>query len=182
MELDVLRKRAEKVSGGSASSDRLNNELRLIPDWSFTCSGTITGFLLGVDIRTLTSASANPNRDEFPDIQLWRKLNNNSGVFTKMNSTKIILQPGEFAPDGVIRYQLPTEWQYQRGDILGVYHPTHAHCTVRIFYEDNQNNAPNSYRLNNNPSTASTVDLDYTKSLTTVRKEMILVTPVTAGK
>ena len=50
--LYMLRTLAQKIPSGTASSNWLSNELRLIPDWNFTCNGAITGFLLGADIRT----------------------------------------------------------------------------------------------------------------------------------
>ena len=174
MQLDVLRKRAEKVSGGSGASSWLNNELRLIPDWSFTCSGTITSFLLGVDVRTIKN-----NRNEYPEIQLWRRTSNNANEYTKMNSEEIRLDSGNFTASGVMQYQLSNSgWQYQSGDILGIYHPTHAHCVVRVFYKAGDPTAPDTRRLKSRPDTTNTVDFDSTNALTTITGELPLITPV----
>ena len=174
MQLDVLRKRAEKVSGGSEASSRLNNELRLMPDWSFSCSGTITSFLLGVDVRTIKN-----NRNEYPVIQLWRRTNSIAREYTKMNCEEIRLYAGNYTASGLMQYQLSNSgWQYQSGDILGIYQPTHAHCVVRIFYKTGENTAPDTRRLKARPDTTNTVDLDNTKALTTRTGELILITPV----
>ena len=55
MELDLLRRRAEKISGGEAGAGTgkgLDNEFRLTPGESFSCSGNMTGLLLVGAVRT----------------------------------------------------------------------------------------------------------------------------------
>ena len=69
MQLDLLKKRAEKITNGNTvSGNKLDNELRVVPGLSFTCSGTITSLLLGVDMRTVDG-----NRVEYPEMQIWRE-------------------------------------------------------------------------------------------------------------
>ena len=97
----------------------LDDEFRLIPDINFTCSGNITGLLLGVDVRTVTD-----NRDQYSVVQIWRKnLIDNS--YDRRDGREIRLAAGDFSPDGVLVY---TNWTsstmlFQSGDVLGVFSP-----------------------------------------------------------
>ena len=78
MSLDVLEKRAEKISGvlvNILSQNNLDEEVRLVPGLTFNCSGKIASLLLAMDVRTVTG-----NRDEYPEVQLWRELG--SGTFS----------------------------------------------------------------------------------------------------
>ena len=95
VQLDMLRTLAQKIPSGSASSNWLNNELRLIPDWNFTCNGTIISILLGAD-KTL-----------YPEVQIWRRTNSSSSSvreYVKVWSEEIRLDPGYFSPSGVLEY------------------------------------------------------------------------------
>ena len=65
MDLDLLRRRAMKIPEGQRSDTNLDDEFRLIPDVSFTCSGTITGLLIGATYRT------GRDREDFPEVQVW---------------------------------------------------------------------------------------------------------------
>ena len=103
---------ATKISSGGASNDRLTNELRLVPDQNFTCNGTITSLLLGIDIRT--------GETLYPQVQIWRRTSSTSiREFMKVHFEEIRLDPGAFSPSGVFEYLLSTPINFQSGDILG---------------------------------------------------------------
>ena len=117
MQLDVLRRRAEKIPNVGRSPNLLDDEFRLIPGMNFTCSGKITGLLLGVDVRTVTG-----NRDQYPVVQIWRLIGNS---YDRQDGREIRLAAGDFSPDGVLVY---TNWTsstmlFQSGDVLGVFSP-----------------------------------------------------------
>ena len=169
----MLRTVAQKISSGSASNKRLSNELRLIPDWNFTCSGTITSFLLGADIRTVTTA-----RTLYPEVQIWRRTNSSSTIreYTKVWSEEIKLDPGYFSPSGVLEYRLNNSFEFQAGDIFGVYQPSQSSSVVRIYYNDNDNTAPVAYRRTGSSATGSSYTIDIGFSMT---EQLLLISPVT---
>ena len=51
------------------------------------------------------------------------------------------LAAGDFSPDGVLSYTLPTPLPFQSGDVLGVYQPI-THLSVVRLYHFNESNAP----------------------------------------
>ena len=168
IQLDVLRKRAEKVSGGNTlSNNRLDNELRVIPGMNFTCSGTIIGLLLGVDVRTVTNS-----RNQYPEVQIWRYDSSPSG-FARQGSQQIRLAAGNFSTDGVLQYNLNPPMQFQSGDVLGVYQPGHDESVVQWFYDDDAT-APVAIRRTNN-------DLGFLSpesNPTVVGNQSILLSPI----
>ena len=145
MELDLLRRRAEKISSGSSSAwGGLDNEFRLLPGENFSCSGNMTGLLLvGAVMKKMGM------RDEYPEIQIWR--NTGGDMYTRNGSQEIKLARGDFSPDGVLQYNLITPITYESGDVLGVYQPPEGDSVVRVYYDAN---ASTTYRLSdNNPIT-----------------------------
>ena len=158
---------ATKISSGGASTARLTNELRLIPDQNFTCNGTITSFLLGIDIRT--------GETLYPQVQIWRRTNSPSiREYMKVDFEEIRLDPGSFSPSGVFEYPLSTPMNFQNGDILGVWQPRQRDSIVRIFYSENDNNAPSTYRLGGATNDVYNIDNGFSST----QDELILISPV----
>ena len=130
MELDVLRKRAARIpSAPVGSANKLDNELRLIPNLNFNCSGRLISLLLGVDIRTMTNT-----RNEYPEVQIYRPPNHG---YRRRDSMKIQIAAGNFSPDGVLVYDLPRPMSFRSGDVLGVYQPQQNASVVRLYYSVN---------------------------------------------
>ena len=97
MDLDLLRKRAEKVSNGGMNDDSFDNRFIFLPGDSFSCSGTMTGLLLVGAIR------AGGARTMYPKIQIYR--NTGGNIYTRQGSSQEIrLAEGDFSPDGVFQY------------------------------------------------------------------------------
>ena len=162
MELDLLRRRAEKISGGKAGEGTgkgLNNEFRLTPGESFSCSGTMTGLLLVGAVRN--------DRKKYPEIQIWR--NTSGNTYTRQTSQEIRLNPGDFSPDGVLQYNLTTPISFQSGDVLGVYQPRQQDSVVRVYYDAN---ASTTYQVSNNPKSITITDVK------SANDELILMSPI----
>ena len=121
MELDVLRRRAEKIVNGNPPSNLLQQEFRYlqtrrrVPNWNFTCSGRITSVLLGVDLQ---------NRQQYSQVQIWRRASSVLSQFNKVGSRQIILNVGNFTPSGVFQYKLISPMQFQSGDVLRIFLPS----------------------------------------------------------
>ena len=100
---------------------------------AFTCSGTLTGLVLGVDVRTETG-----KRDEYPEISLWRpedpqSQNTEYNVVTG-SKRKVILTPDNFSTSGVFEYALDdAPLDFQAYDILGWTQPDDPKSVVRMY-------------------------------------------------
>ena len=173
IQLDMLRTLAQKIPNGRESNSRLNNELRLISDWNFTCNGTITSFLMGADIRHVGA--------RYPAVQIWRRTDPSSlSRDYYLESFEVIrLNAGYFSPSGVLEYHLNNPFNFQAGDIFGVYQPEESSSVVRIYYNDSDSTAPVAYKLSTD-AIGSTYNID--TELTREFQQFLLISPVTAGK
>ena len=170
MELNLLKRRAEKISSGSTSAENgLDDEFRLLPNETFSCNGSMTGLLLVGAIRTVSSL-----RTQYPKIQIWR--NNGGNNYTRQNSQEIVLTEGNFSSDGVLQYNLTTPLPYQSGDVLGVYQPPEDNSVVRLYYDHSQQ-ARTTYQISGN-FTSSSINL--TDLASTVMNKEILISPISS--
>ena len=146
----------------ATSNQGLDGEFRLLPNESFSCSGTMTGLLL---VGTL---GTNGKRNQYPEIQIWR--NTDGNTYTRQANQEIRLAAGDFSPDGVFQYNLTTPILFQSGDVLGVYQPSTKSSVVRVYYsQENQI----TFRVTNNPTSPIT-----TPNLLSASDELILMSPI----
>lgn len=144
MESGVLAKRARKISSDSEPFKWLDGELRVIPEWNFTCNTTITGLLLGADIQT--------GKNKYPEVQIWRI---SGSEFIMVASRWVVLSPGNFTASGVFLYHLTPPLPVVAGDMLGVYQ-SHKHSSaVRLYYIIKDPDAPDSFRVRQDQSPTS---------------------------
>ena len=162
MQLDLLRKRAEKISGGNyVSTNRLDNELRLMPGLNFTCSGNITAFLLSGIVRRFILGS----RDQYPAVQILRP-GHRFILPHQVASQEIRLAEGNFSANGVLYYNLTTPIQFQSRDWLAVNHPRSNSSVVQLFY------------ANLSTSLAYKITQNFT-ILDTITDQSVLLLPIT---
>ena len=132
MDYDLLVEKAKQIGGdgkGDLDKKKLkDNKVSIMPSLEFNCSGTITGFLLGVDVRT--------DRDEYPTIWLWNKTNETTYTRVDDSSVEIILGPSNFSTDGVYQFSLSTPLQFTANQVLGIYQPRDGDSIVRFYYQD----------------------------------------------
>ena len=145
---DVLERRATKIdsyASGVSSTFLSPDQFLVMPGWNFSCSGNITSFLVGVELRDLLSNPA--------VIDLWRPTYDTCGILDGYRrvpgaQTYLNFRHGNFTPDGVYQYHiLGSGIQYQSGDIFGVYQSSNPDSPVRIFYT-NQLAAPRTFDVN----------------------------------
>ena len=139
---DVLERRASKIDSdatGVSSTIVSRGQFLVMPGWNFSCSGTITSLVVGVEVRDLNGNVAR--------IDLWRPRYNSLRVINSYEwvpdaQTYLNFRPGDFTPDGVYEFHIAGSGiQYRSGDIFGVYQSSTLDSPVRIFYT-NQLAAP----------------------------------------
>ena len=125
---------------------RRENQQRLFPNIYFTCNGSITKLIAGVEIGSDTEASA--------QMEIWRRDLVNANTFYLVNS--ILLERTAPIMNNVIELTLDSPIEIQEGDILGVYHPRRSDTTVIFAYQERD--GPENYRVDSPFS--STVSID----------------------
>ena len=151
MDYDLLVQKAEQIGGdgtGDLDGNRLGNDRHsIMPSLEFNCSGTITGFLLGVDVIT-----EDDNRNEYPTIWLWNKTNETTYTRVDDSSVEIILGLSNFSTNGVYQFSLSTPLQFTANQVLGIYQPDNRDDSVVRFYHQNYN-GQNIYKTESDEST-----------------------------
>ena len=133
MDYELLKQKASQIPnfGGDAGSlsnkglgDSVFSSDYAMPNLQFTCSGVITGFLLGVDIRI-----HGPNA-LYPRIRL---LSGNS--YSLVSEREININAADFSTSGFYNYTLSETLQFSSGQILGAYHPASTASRVTLYYQ-----------------------------------------------
>ena len=168
IELDLLKRRAEKTGLSVNTGGGLDRDFRLLTPESFNCSGTMTGLLLVGTIMEKTDV-----RDKYPEIQIWR--NTHSNTYIRQGREKIKLSPGDFSPDGVLQYNLTTPIPFENGDLLGVYQPRQQNSVVRVYYDSS---ASINYRVSRSNQSATFL---FETGVTTIYNQLILISPISGN-
>ena len=179
MELERLKRRAEKIPEGEAGKGTgggLNDEFRLIPYESFSCSGILTGLLL---VGTVHRKKM--RRNQYPEIQIWSCNSSISCSTTGVEhqyiqlqaSQKIRLSEGDFSSDGVLQYNLTPPISFQSGDVLGVYQPPEQNSIVSVYYDSKTST---TYQINGTNQTSLIAILSTSSSFRYT--ERILISPI----
>ena len=162
-DIDLLRAKAVQIPNtqGTYSNNILDSNSRyLFPSLRFICSTTITGIIIGVDVRTITNT-----KNSYPQLEIWSRQNVNKFDQVSSSIRTIHLQPDNFTTSGVYTYQFSQALSVQMNDILGIYQPPHDESVVRVHYGSSSNKA---YKLNslddfdvnvNNAATPQNLDL-----------------------
>ena len=135
MDYDLLQQKASQIGIPNGYSDLSNNTLTsgyyLLPTHEFICSsGTISGFLLGVEVRNDSS------RDQFPSVSLYSPEPGKEKYSPVIGSNKAIsFGANMFSSSGVYEYHLLSNLNFSRDDILGVYQPPLDQSAVQLYYK-----------------------------------------------
>ena len=102
---------------------------------TFTCRGTLTGLVLGVDVRTETST-----RSLYPEVSLWRprEEGNLDEGFVKVpeSGRTVRLTAANFSTSGAFDYPLDPPLNFRASDILAWEQPELAKSVVRMYASD----------------------------------------------
>ncbi len=128
---------------GNRKDDRKEQQ-RIIPDISFTCSGTVTRWIVAGNER---------NDDNLPQIQIWRETFNGSGIYSKEQAAFLPMR--DESPSDI--YEFNATMDVQPGDILGLFEPDDS--WLRLYYT-NKYGPVNYYMETDNAVTPPTGDFD----------------------
>ena len=179
MDYDLLKQKASQIpaeDGNGALSTKYiagssyfaSTRRYAMPSLKFTCPGTITGFLLGVDVRT------DGSKNQYPSIYLFKE--GGADYYTKVGSRDIILDAENFTTSGLFNYTLSEPLSFSTGQVLGVRQPKDSDSRVRFFYQ--------SFTGHNTDRITSFVDGQWVKSPypgVHLPNSRLLVRPITAG-
>ena len=134
MDYDLLIKKSSQIGNDMTLENRglghlsFGNSDRyyILSHSTFTCSGNITGFLLGVDVLVL--------RNEYPEVFIAEKIDNEDTYIFK-DSQSINLNAIDFQPDGVYKYILPSPLPFQAGQFIGIKQTQRNTSRVRFYYQ-----------------------------------------------
>ena len=137
MDYDLLIKKSSQIGNdmtalanrglgqlGLSNSDRYY----ILSHSTFTCSGNITGFILGVDVIV--------DRNEYPEVFIAEKIENEETYIFK-DSQSIQLNAIDFQTNGVYKYILPSPLPFQAGQFIGIKQTQRNICKVRFNYQRN---------------------------------------------
>ena len=105
-----------------------NNRLAIIPNFNFTCNGTITSIRAKVVF--------NSSRNNYPFFQVWRRTSVNSTVYNKIGEVRlqsddqVIRGSGNYSEANITLTGNNTI-EVQSGDVVGYYHPPQSRYRVR---------------------------------------------------
>ncbi len=109
---------------GDLKSDRKEQQ-RIIPDITFTCSGTVSEWIVAAQWK------GGPMEVNFPEMQVWRETANGSGVYTKIHGATMSFS--EESTTGIYQYTI-TPIDVQSGDVLGMFEPDKS--KLELYYTD----------------------------------------------
>ena len=131
MDLSLLETKAADTSGTVWNLARGSDRKYGIA-YSFiksTCStATLTGFRIGVDIRTETNT-----RNDYPKVEIWYLSGDYYNKYSPEKSFTINLSPDNFTTSGLYHYKLPTGISVNGNDRLVVYQPANDTSVVRFY-------------------------------------------------
>ena len=159
MDYDLLEQKASQIgtANGAATDDLSSKTLSmntetyyLMPSLKFSCSGTISGFLLGVNVKI------GQNRDMFPNVTLYSLVSETKqeSTYSRVpgSSRMIQIEANVFSSSGVYEYQLSNHLDFSENDVLGIYQPPKDRSVVELFYQGRSNNEKDDIYIVSNES------------------------------
>ena len=121
-------------TSNTTSRPKLADGLSLLH--SFSCSGTLTRLVLGVDVRTETAS-----RSLYPEIALWRPASDSDDggrVYDKVHGTQRVMKltAANFSTSGAFEYPIDPPLDFRSTYILGWDQPNFVESVVRMYAID----------------------------------------------
>ena len=129
---------------------------RIIPEISFTCPGTVTGWRAAGEFRNSDNIIINSV------LSVWRETSSGSGTYDRIGEIELgICGSEDPAPlvvgmSGIYECSLPQSERVsvQPGDIIGIELPVDNRANFRLYF-NNTNNAPTNYVFSGHDTTYS---------------------------
>ena len=181
MDYDLLEQKASQIgtANGAATDDLSNNTLSMnnetyyvMPSLKFSCSGTISGFLLGVNVKI------GQNRDMFPNVTLYSPGKGNRYSRVLGSCRMIQLEENVFSSSGVYEYQLSNHLNFSKDDFLGIYQPPTNRSVVELFYQPRPDNENDDIYIVSDESEVTFKTLVYDSSR--LENRTVLLHPITS--
>ena len=102
------------------------NQQRIIPGIKFTCTGTLTKWIIGAR-RRLTQAT------NYLQLQIWRRQGSNTYDRTTFSDITALNATDDLS---VYEYIPNPPLEFQTNDILGLYQPNISSTQVVLYYQD----------------------------------------------
>ena len=126
-DVSLIKERASKSTSGAK---RTKHEFSVVN--RFICRGTLTGLVLGVDVRTETS-----HRNLFPEVSLWRIADSDesddSYKLVSGSERTVRLTPANFSSSGTFHYSLDPPIEFRPNDLLVWEQPKDKKSVVRMY-------------------------------------------------
>ena len=119
---------------------------QITPDTKFTCDGMITKWII--------TASAQPEENQHPELQVWRKIGNYT--YQKINGTFIEPATLNDNSNSIYEYDSFSPIQIKSGDILGIF--ISASALSRLAQLSENTDSPTNYYLPTGQSSESPHD------------------------
>ena len=105
----------------------LNSVQSVSPQINFTCDGNITKWIVG--------ANWNSNRNLYPELQVWRRVNDSiPDRYHRVGNTTIAVA-SENTDSRVYEYPVDPPLPVEAGDVLGIFQPVGSDSRLRMLYE-----------------------------------------------
>ncbi|XP_019856505.1 PREDICTED: uncharacterized protein LOC109585016, partial [Amphimedon queenslandica] len=168
MSQSLVRYRAKNLKS-SAIGSPLTEAVRVLQEYQFNCSSTITSLILGIDIRA--------GHRLLPSVQVFRKIGGSSQYDLVIGSERVIYYgTSNVSTSGVFEYPLNPPVPVMSGDLLAVSQPSPAFSIARVHYIDN---VPGVRFSSSQHAFGTRSGVNLNNSLIT--NQLILVYPVTDG-
>ena len=99
---------------------------QITPDLNFTCHGLITSWVVGAEWRG--------DDYRYPELQIWRRVDNDSSVYQKINGT--FLRVSNNTTSGIYEYDDFSPIPFRPGDVVGMFLPRDSLSKLRVRSED----------------------------------------------
>ena len=135
MDYELLKQKASQISpqyGSLPNNDLTSTDFGwsyVMPSLSFNCSGTITGFLLGV--RVVVDGEG--DRNQYPRIIVYNVTG--TDAYSMDSQRDIILGANDFSTSGLFIFTLSSPIQYSANQVLGAFQPNSDDSVVKLFYQ-----------------------------------------------
>ena len=149
----------------------LDKELRIMPEMSFTCNGTIKGVYLSGRIKGCCN--------EYPQLLIWEPAKGSNTTFDLVSATPIEIV--RISRHGYFYYEFEPPLPFYENNVLGIYQPS-SDDGFQVAYNSSVPSAPISYTcpLKSGDPVSQKIDITDTSIVRPLDNQLLLISPVTS--